>query len=96
MANVVDSASSEKLYTRPLPGASVTPWAFAEDDRRPLLEPFGLTTGFNSNIVFVGIDFENLANIKTDLSQNLDSEVRLAILDTKDLDSVPSTELIST
>ena len=96
MANVVDSASSEKLYTRPLLGASVTPRAFAEVDRRPLLELFGLTTGFNSNIVFVGIEFENFANIKTDLSQNLDSEVRLAILDTKDLDSVPSTELIST
>jgi hypothetical protein len=96
MADIVDSAPSEQVDTRPLLGASVTPRAFAEVDSRPVQELLGLTTNSVCNFVFVAIDFENIANIQRDLSQNLDSEVGLAILDTRDFDSVPSTELIST
>lgn len=96
MADIVDSAPSEQADTRPLLGASVTPRAFADVDSRPLQQLLGLTTSSVCNIVFIAIDFENIANIQRDLSQNLDSEVGLAILDTRDFDSVPSTKLIST
>jgi len=96
MADIIDSAPNEEINTRPLLGASGTPEAFAEVDSRPLQELYGLTTNLVCNIVFIAIDFENIANIKKDLSQNLDSEVGLAILDVREFDSVPSTELIST
>jgi hypothetical protein len=97
MADIVDSTSSEKrVDTRPLLGASVTPRAIAKVDSRPLKELFGLTANSVCNVVFIAIDFENIANIRRDSSHNLDSQVGLAVLDTKDFHSIPSAELIST
>jgi hypothetical protein len=46
--------------------------------------------------VFIAIDFENIPNIQKDLSQNLESEVGVAVLDTEDFPSRSSAELIST
>jgi hypothetical protein len=39
------------------------------------------------DVIFVAIDFENLGNIKQDSAQNLDSQVGIAILDTRILAS---------
>jgi hypothetical protein len=39
------------------------------------------------DVIFVAIDFENLGNIKQDPAQNLDSQVGIAILDTRILAS---------
>jgi hypothetical protein len=39
------------------------------------------------DVIFVAIDFENLGNIKQDSAQNLDSQVGIAILDTRVLAS---------
>ena len=44
---------------------------------------------------YVAIDFENIANIKDNLSMNLDSQVSLAILDTRDLTSSWPDKLVS-
>ncbi len=50
----------------------------------------------SDDIVFVAIDFENLRNLQQDLSQNQDSQVGIAILDTRDLISSPPRDAIST
>ena len=97
MADIVNSASSEQqLDTYPLLGALVTPRAFAKVDSRPLQELFGLPTSSVCNVVFIAIDFENIDNIQRDLSQNLDSEVGLVVLDTRDFHSMSPAELILT
>ncbi len=96
MADVVDSALSEQqVDTCPPLGVSTTPRAFAKAGSRPLQELFGLTTRSVYNVVFIAIDFENIANIQKDLSQNLDSEVGIAVLDTGDFHSMSSAKLIS-
>lgn len=46
--------------------------------------------------MFIAIDLKNLANFQKDLSKYLESEIGVAVLDSKDLYSVPSAELIST
>jgi hypothetical protein len=97
MADMVDSASSEhQVDTCPLLRVSVTPRAFAKVDSQPLQELFGLTASSVCDVVLIAINFENVANIQRDLSQNLDSEVGLAVLDTRDFGSMSSAGLIST
>ena len=41
-----------------------------------------------NNVVLIAIDFENISNIQRDLSQNLNGEVGLAILDASDVDYI--------
>ena len=53
-------------------------------------------SGGSDDIVFVSIDFEYLSNFKQDLSQNLNSQVGISILDTSDLTSSPPQDTIST
>ncbi len=50
----------------------------------------------SDEIVFVAIDFENLRNLQQDLSQNQNSQVGIAILDTRDLILSPPQGAIST
>ena len=50
----------------------------------------------SDEIVFVAIDFEHLSNLQQDLSRNLNSQVGISILDTRDLISSPPQETIST
>lgn len=50
----------------------------------------------SDEILFAAIDFEYLSNLKQDLSQNLNSQIGIAILDTKDLISSPPQDAIST
>jgi len=96
MSDIIGSASSgQQVDTRPLLKASGTPRALAKVELRPFEELFGLTSSV-CNAVLIAIDFENIANIKKDLSQKLDSEIGLAVLDTREIHSVSSTELIST
>lgn len=89
---------SDQIDTHLFPGASVSPQAVPEVDSWSLQEFFGLTSSSARDVVLITIDFANLANIKIDLLRNLDSEVGLAILNTKDinLDSLSSAKLIST
>ncbi len=47
------------------------------------------------DIVFVAIDLESLSNLKQDSSQNLDSQVSIAILDSRDLISSSPQTVIS-
>jgi hypothetical protein len=72
------------------------PRAFVKADSRPLQELFGLAARSGCNVMFIAIDFENIANIQEDLSQNVNSEVGVAVLDAEDFYSVSSAELIST
>ena len=48
------------------------------------------------DVIFIAIDFEHLRNIKQDSTQNLDSQISIAILDTKDIVSSPPQNAIST
>lgn len=50
----------------------------------------------SDEIVFVAIDFEYLSNFEQDISQNLNSRVGIAILDTRDLISSPPQTAMST
>lgn len=50
----------------------------------------------SDEIVFLSIDFEHLSNLKQDLSQNLNSQVGISILDTRHLLSSPPQDTIST
>jgi hypothetical protein len=79
MATISNPSSSDQIDTRLLLGASRLQ-AFPELDSRSLQELFGLTRCSASNVVFIAIDFESIANIQIHLSRNLDSEVGLAIL----------------
>ncbi|PQE32075.1 polynucleotidyl transferase protein [Rutstroemia sp. NJR-2017a WRK4] len=81
---------------RAMARASTTSRAFVKADSRPLQELFGLAAGSACSVVFIAIDFENIPNVQKDLSQNFESEVGVAVLDTEDLSSTSSTELIST
>jgi hypothetical protein len=97
MATISNPSSSDQIDTRLLLGASRLQ-AFPEVDSRSSQELFGLTSCSASNVVFIAIDFESIANIQIHLSRNLDSEVGLAVLDTTDFkfDSSVPAELIST
>lgn len=64
-----------------------------------LLQSLGLRSSEfrgSDEIVFVAIDFEHLSNLQQDLNQNLNSQVGISILDTKDLISSPPQDIIST
>jgi hypothetical protein len=69
------------------------PPAIAKEGARLLQEYLGFVKHHSSplalDVVFIAIDFENIENLKEDVSMNLDSQVGLAILDTKKLDSLP-------
>ena len=96
MAGIIKPALSEQIDIRPLLAGSVATHTIAEAESRSLQQLFGLGRTSACNIVLIAIDFENISNIQRDLSQNLDSEVGLAILDARDLDSISSTKLIAT
>ena len=96
MADIIKPAQSKQIDICPLLGGSVAAHTIAEAESRSLQQLFDLSRTSACNVVFIAIDFENISNIQRDLSQNLDSEVGLAILDARDLDSISSTKLITT
>ena len=96
MTDIIEPALSKQIDIRPLLGGSVASHTVAEAESRSLQQLFGLGRTSACNVVFIAIDFENISNIQRDLSQNLDGEVGLAILDARDLDSISSTKLIAT
>ena len=71
----------------------------SDDGLQLLQESLGLKPSESQGLdkpVFITIDLEYLANLKQDSSQNLDSQVGVAILDSRDLISSPPQTAIST
>ncbi|KAK8087558.1 hypothetical protein PG997_002519 [Apiospora hydei] len=81
------------------PGPHRPYYHIAKDGLRVLLDIFGFSRDASvrqRDVVLVGIDFENTLLFKEELPEDAETQVGLAILDTRDLSSIEPSKMIST